>query len=67
MTESQIEKMIAAAAAKLGMSADALKSKAMSGDVDGILSHMDSSSAEKVRSAIKDKKLTDELSKKFNK
>lgn len=67
MDEKQIEKMLAVAAAKLGMSPEQLKASAMSGDVDGILSRMDKNSADKVRSAMSDKKLTEELKQKFKK
>lgn len=67
MDERQIEKMLEMAAKKLGMSPDELKNSAKSGNVDGILSRMDKTSADKVRSMMADKKLTDELNKKFNK
>lgn len=67
MDEKQIEKMLQMAAKKLGMTPEDLKASAKSGNVDGILSKMDKSSAEKVRSMMADKKLTDELNKKFNK
>ncbi len=67
MDEKQIEKMLEMAAKKLGMTTDELKNSAKSGNVDGILSRMDKSSADKVRSMMADKKLTDELNKKFNK
>ncbi len=67
MDEKQIEKMISVAAKKLGMTPEQLKNTAMSGDVDGILSKMDKSSADKVRSAMADKKLTDELANKLKK
>lgn len=67
MDEKQIDKMIAMAASKLGMSPEQLKSTAMSGNVDGILSRMDKSSADKIRSAMNDKKLTDNLAQKFKK
>lgn len=67
MDEKQLEKMLEMAAKKLGMTPDELKNSAKSGNVDGILSRMDKSSADKVRSMMTDKNLTDELSKKFNK
>lgn len=67
MDEKQIEKMLEMAAKKLGMTPEDLKASAKSGNVDGILSKMDKSSADKVRSMMADKKLTDELNKKFNK
>lgn len=67
MDEKQIEKMLEMAAKKLGMTPEELKTSAKSGNVDGILSKMDKSSADKVRSMMADKKLTDELNKKFNK
>ncbi len=66
MDEKQIEKMLEMAAKKLGMTPEDLKNSAKSGNVDGILSRMDKSSADKVRSMMADKKLTDELNKKFN-
>ena len=65
MDEKQIEKMIALAAAKLGMSPDQLKNSAKSGNVDDIISKMDQKSADKVRSLMKDKKLTEEIMEKF--
>lgn len=65
MDEKQIEKMISMAAKKLGMTPDQLKESAMSGNVDTILSKMDSSSADKVRSVMSDKKLVDDLTNKF--
>ncbi len=67
MDEKQIEKMIAMAASKLGMSTDELKDAATKGNVESILSKMDSKSAEKARAVLKDKKLTDELANKFKK
>ena len=67
MDEKQLEKMLNMAAAKLGMSTDELKNAAKSGNVDSILSKMDAKSAEKARSVLKDKKLTDELAEKFKK
>ena len=67
MDGKQIEKMLEMAAKKLGMTPDDLKASAKSGNVDDILSRMDKSSADKVRSMMADKKLTDELNKKFNK
>lgn len=67
MDEKQIEKMLEMAAKKLGMTPEDLKASAKSGNVDVILSKMDKSSADKVRSMMADKKLTDELNKKFNK
>ncbi|MBO5912815.1 MAG: hypothetical protein J6Q76_05015 [Clostridia bacterium] len=65
MDEKQIEKMISMAAKKLGMTPDQLKESAMSGNVDTILAKMDSSSADKVRSVMSDKKLVDDLTNKF--
>ncbi len=67
MDEKQIEKMLAMAASKLGMSPEQLKASAMSGDVDQILSRMDKGSADKVRSAMKDKDLAEKLAQKYNK
>ena len=67
MDEKQIEKMIALAAKKLGMTPEQLKETAKSGNVDGILSKMDGTSAEKVRQVMADKNLTEELKRKFDK
>ncbi len=67
MDEKQLEKMIALAAAKLKMSPEELKKSALSGNVDGILSKMDKSSADKVKKVMADKKLTEELAQKFKK
>jgi hypothetical protein len=67
MDEKQIEKMIAMAAAKLGMTPDELKNSAKSGNVDAIFSKMDKASVEKAKAVLKDKKLTDELAEKFKK
>ncbi len=65
MDEKQIEKMLNTAAAKLGMTPEQLKKSAMSGDINGILSKMDKSSAEKVKNAMDNKKITDDLMKYF--
>lgn len=67
MDEKQIEKMIALAAKKLGMTPEQLKETAKSGNVDGILSKMDGASADKVRQVMADKNLTEELKRKFDK
>ncbi len=65
MKESQIEQMLKIAAAKLNMSPEQLKSAASSGDVNSILSKLDKKSAQKVQSVMSDKKVTDELLKRF--
>lgn len=67
MDEKQLAQMLQLASKKLGMTPEELKEKAMSGDVDSILSKMDKSSADKVKSIMKDKNITEELAKKFNK
>ncbi len=67
MDEKQLAQMLQIASKKLGMTPEELKQKAMSGDVDSLLSKMDKSSAEKVKSIMKDKNITEELAKKFNK
>ncbi len=67
MDEKQLVQMLQLASKKLGMTPEELKEKAMSGDVDSILSKMDKSSADKVKSIMKDKNITEELAKKFNK
>ena len=67
MDEKQLAHMLQIASKKLGMTPEELKQTAMSGDVDSILSKMDKSSAEKVKSIMKDKNITEELAKKFNK
>lgn len=67
MDEKQLAYMLQIASKKLGMTPEELKEKAMSGDVDSILSKMDKSSADKVKSIMKDKNITEELAKKFNK
>ena len=67
MDEKQLALMLQLASKKLGMTPEELKQKAMSRDVDSLLSKMDKSSAEKVKSIMKDKNITDELAKKFNK
>ncbi len=67
MDEKQLEKMISMAAKKLGMTPEQLKETAKSGKVDDILSRMDKSSADKVRSAMSDKKLNEELANKLKK
>ena len=66
MDEKQLAQMLQLASKKLGMTPEELKEKAMSGDVDSILSKMDKSSADKVKSIMKDKNITEELAKKFN-
>ncbi len=67
MDEKQLVQMLQLASKKLGMTPEELKQTAMSGDVDSLLSKMDKSSAEKVKSIMKDKNITEELAKKFNK
>lgn len=67
MDEKQLALMLQLASKKLGMTPEELKQKAMSGDVDSLLSKMDKSSADKVKSMMKDKNITEELAKKFNK
>lgn len=67
MDEKQLAQMLQLASKKLGMTPEELKEKAMSGDVDSILSKMDKSSADKVKSIMKDKNITEEFAKKFNK
>jgi len=47
------------------MSKEQLKSAASSGDADTILSHLDSGSADKIRTAMKDKKTADAVIKAF--
>ena len=65
--EKQVEKLLSLAASKLGMSTEQLKNAAKSGNTDEILSHLDEKNAEKVKSAMKDKRITDELMKSINK
>lgn len=65
MKESQIEQLMKLAAAKLNMSPEQLKTAASSGDVNSILSNLDQKSAEKVKSVMNNKQITDELIKKF--
>ncbi len=67
MDEKQIEKMINMAAKKLGMTPEQLKNTAMSGNIDGILEKMDKSSADKVRSVMADKKLTEDIANRLKK
>lgn len=67
MDEKQLAQMLQIASKKLGMTPEELKQTAMSGDVDSLLSKMDKSSAEKVKSIMKDKNITEELAKRFNK
>lgn len=66
MDEQQFEKMLKTAAAKLGMTPGELKSTAEKGDVNGILSHLDKKSAEKVKNAMS-KADTDNIYKNFDK
>ena len=47
------------------VSKEQLKSAASSGDADAILSHLDSGSADKIRTAMKDKKTADAVIKAF--
>lgn len=67
MDEKQLAQMLQIASKKLGMTPEELKQTAMSGDVNSLLSKMDKSSADKVKSIMKDKNITEELAKKFNK
>ncbi len=61
MNEKQIEKMLSLAASKLGMTPEQLKKAATDGNTEEILSHLDKSKADKVRSVMKDKDLTDSI------
>ena len=65
MDEKQLDKMLGTVAARLGMSKEQLKSAASSGVADTILSHLDSGSADKIRTAMKDKKTADAVIKAF--
>ncbi|MBE6798384.1 MAG: hypothetical protein E7525_01180 [Ruminococcaceae bacterium] len=65
MKDSQIEQLLALAAAKLNMSPSELKSAAQNGDTNAIFSKLDKKSAEKVQSVMNNKRLTDEIMKKF--
>ncbi len=67
MDEKQLNAMLQMASKKLGMTPEELKTAAMSGDVNSLLSKMDKSSADKVKAVMKDKSITDELAKRFNK
>ncbi len=64
---AKFEQMLALAASKLNMTPEQLKKAAQSGNTDDILSHMDKASADKIRSALSDKALTERLSEKFGK
>ena len=61
MNEKQIEKMLSLAASKLGMTPEQLKKAATEGNSEEILSHLDKSKADKVRSVMNDKDLTDSI------
>lgn len=63
MDEKQLNKMLSMAAAKLGMEPDGLKKALGNGDINGILSHMDKDSADKVRKAMNDKQVTEDIMK----
>lgn len=67
MDDKQIQKLLNAAANKLGMSPEQLLQAASKGDMNSILSHLDDSSASKVRSAMNDKKITGDIINSFNK
>lgn len=67
MDEKQLEKMLSLAASKLGMTPEQLKKAATDGNTEEILSHMDKSKADKVRSVMKDKKMTDSILNSINK
>ncbi len=61
MDEKQIEKMLNMAAAKLGMSPKQLKKAAIDGNTEQILSHLDKSKADKVRSVMNNKQMTENI------
>lgn len=61
MDEKQIEKMLNMAAAKLGMSPEQLKKAAIDGNTEQILSHLDKSKADKVRSVMNNKQMTENI------
>ena len=67
MDEKQIQKMLNLAANKLGMTPEQLKKAATSGDTEAILSRLDKSNADKVRSAMNDKNITDSILKSIKK
>ncbi len=61
MDEKQIEKMLNMAAAKLGMTPEQLKKAATDGNTEAILSHLDKSKADKVRSVMNNKQMTEDI------
>ena len=65
MDEKQLSKMLSMAAAKLGMEPDGLKKALDGGNINDILSHMDKNSADKVRKAMNDKNISEDILKNF--
>lgn len=65
MKDSQIEQLLNLAAAKLNMTPEQLKTAASSGDMNAVLGRLDKTSAEKVKRAMNNKQVTEELMKKF--
>ena len=65
MKDSQIEQLLALAAAKLNMSPNELKAAAQSGDTNAIFKNLDKKDAQKVQSVMNNKQLTEEIMKKF--
>ncbi len=61
MNEKQLEKMLNMAALKLGMTPEQLKKAATDGNTEAILSHLDKSDAQKVRSVMNNKQMTDDI------
>ncbi len=67
MDEKQMEKMLNLAAMKLGMTPEQLKKAATEGNTEAILSRLDKSKADKVRSVMKDKNMTNSILNSINK
>ena len=67
MDESQIDKMLQTAAARLGLTPEQLKTAMTNGDVEGIMSRLDDDSAQKVKKAMNNKFVTDSILAAFKK
>lgn len=63
MDSSQFDKMLLLVSQKLGMTPEALKNAAMTGNTDEIYSHLDKESLDKVKAAMGNKETMDKIMK----
>ena len=61
MDSSQFDKMLLLVSQKLGMTPEALKNAAMTGNTDEIFSHLDKDSLNKVKAVMSDKEAQEKI------